>query len=138
MSASGRIGRAERSALAARIALATIALFFCAAPVPGDVGGCGQDPELLDPPIFFASKKVIDCQNCQNCEFSTEACRRACDDRVPVERAFPSDCLPLVHDGEVCLRVLLYASCDDYAAFVSDESPTVPTECNFCPRTSDQ
>jgi hypothetical protein len=130
--------RSVRSGPASRVLLAVIALCFCAAPVPGDVGGCGQDAALLDPPIFFASKKVIDCQNCENCGFSTNACRRACDDRVPIERAFPADCLPLVHDGEVCLRVLLHASCDDYAEYVSDVSPTVPTECNFCPKSVDQ
>jgi hypothetical protein len=52
---------------------------------------------------------------------------------VPVQTAFPDRCVPLVHDGEVCLRALQYASCDDYRAYVSDVSPSVPTECNFCP-----
>ena len=86
--------------------------------------------------LRVSSKKVIDCQNCENCGFSTDACRRACNDKLAVEREFPSDCLPLVHDGEVCLRVLLHASCDDYAAFVSDVSPRVPTECMAGPGTA--
>jgi len=47
--------------------------------------------------------------------------------------SFPERCLPLVHDGEVCLRALLNASCGDYSQYMSDDSPTAPTECNFCP-----
>jgi hypothetical protein len=47
--------------------------------------------------------------------------------------AFDPDCFPLVHDGEVCLNALRAASCNDYANYVDDLAPTVPTECNFCP-----
>jgi hypothetical protein len=39
----------------------------------------------------------------------------------------------LVHDGEVCLRALEVAACDDYALFMDDVAPSLPTECNFCP-----
>ncbi len=30
------------------------------------------------------------------------------------------------------MRALLAASCSDYASFVDDVAPTVPTECDFC------
>jgi hypothetical protein len=46
---------------------------------------------------------------------------------------FPEGCAPLVHDGEVCLRALHFASCDAYRGYVDDAAPTVPTECDFCP-----
>jgi hypothetical protein len=41
--------------------------------------------------------------------------------------------VPLVHDGEVCLRALDDGGCEDYRNYMSDLSPSVPTECNFCP-----
>jgi hypothetical protein len=47
---------------------------------------------------------------------------------------FDEGCIPLVHDGEVCLRALLAASCQDFSEFVRDLEPTAPTECVFCPR----
>ena len=115
----------------ARLALAAIALLFCTAPTPGDIGGCGQKPAELDPGIFFASKANIDCQRCEECSITSNACRDACAGRYL--DAFPDQCLPLVHDGEVCLRALQYASCSDYRSYESDSSPSVPTECNFCP-----
>lgn len=119
--------------IALRLLLAAVSLLFCAAPVPGDVGGCGQEPADLDPGIFFASKQAIDCERCNDCQLLTQACTRACDPKTPVPRSFPQGCFPLVHDGEVCLRALRAASCDDYAGFVDDRAPTVPSECNFCP-----
>jgi len=106
---------------------------LCAAPVPGDIGACGQEVQELDPGTFFRAKKAVDCDRCTECSFGTEACQVACDPSVPWDRAFPEGCLPLVHDGEVCLRVLLHASCSDYLSYVDDERPEVPTECNFCP-----
>ena len=105
------------------------------APTPGDIGGCGQQPQQLDARTFFGSKKIIDCRQCTSCGLHTEPCQRACDRKIAPDDAFPDQCYPLVHDGEVCLRALYNASCDDYASFVAD-SPTVrttPTECNFCP-----
>lgn len=117
----------------ARLALTALALLFCMAPTPGDVGGCGQKPAELAPDIFFASKANIDCQRCGECGISSKACTRACDVSQPLQTSFSESCVPLVHDGEVCLRALQYASCDDYGAYVSDVSPSVPTECNFCP-----
>ncbi|MEZ4224050.1 MAG: hypothetical protein R3B13_24085 [Polyangiaceae bacterium] len=103
------------------------------APTPGDIGGCGQEPTLLDPPTFFANKKVTDCERCDECGLASDACDDACDPKVPFDREFPAGCLPLVHDGEVCLRALLYASCDDYGSYMSDTAPSAPSECNFCP-----
>ncbi|HWZ88389.1 MAG TPA: hypothetical protein VNW92_06050 [Polyangiaceae bacterium] len=114
-------------------ALALFALLLCTAPTPGDVGGCGQRPQELDPQTFFASKEAIDCQRCQECAIGTTACSNACTAPDSYPKSFPERCLPLVHDGEVCLRALLYASCADYEQYMSDKSPTAPTECNFCP-----
>lgn len=115
-----------------RLILALSVLFFCTAPTPGDVGGCGQAPKELDPEIFFAAKDDIDCTRCVECSFKSRICDRACNDRLSQD-AFAENCLPLVHDGEVCLRALLDASCDEYEAYVRDKFPEVPTECNFCP-----
>jgi hypothetical protein len=106
---------------------------LCLAPVPGDIGSCGQTVQALDPGIFFASKKAIDCRRCRECGLSTGQCRSACNGNAPIPEEFPTDCVPLVHDGEVCLRALLHASCDDYSAYMDDTAPEVPTECNFCP-----
>jgi hypothetical protein len=114
-------------------ALALTALLFCTAPTPGDIGGCGQRPQELDPQIFFLSKASIDCQRCGECSLGTKICQTACDSPDSYPMSFPDRCVPLVHDGEVCLRVLLHASCSDYAEYMRDDSPTVPTECNFCP-----
>lgn len=107
-------------------------LAFVAGPTAGDIGSCGQDPEELDPVKFFNFKESVDCRACQECAIATEACTRACD-AVLDQSAFPDNCVPLVHDGEVCLNALAAADCEDYAGFMSDTSPTVPTECNFCP-----
>jgi len=115
-----------------KIALGFIALAFCAAPVPGDVGGCGQAPQELDPPTFFWSKQSIECEHCQSCELDSAACTRACGN-VLVQSDFPEGCTPLVHDGEVCLRALDGAGCSDFRAYMSDREPSIPTECNFCP-----
>lgn len=105
----------------------------CAAPVPGDIGACGQPVQRLDGVRFFQARKVVDCRRCKECSIATDTCSVECDGAPPGDVSFPPNCSPLVHDGEVCLRALLEASCDDYASYVSDEGPTVPTECNFCP-----
>ena len=117
----------------ARIGFSVLVLLFCTAPTPGDVGGCGQAPAELDPGTFFASKANIDCQRCRDCSLTRVSCQNACDFPDSYPATFPDNCVPLVHDGEVCLRALLHASCDDYASYMSDSSPSVPTECNFCP-----
>ncbi len=115
-----------------KLALAFVALAFCAAPVPGDVGGCGQAPQELDPETFFWSLQGTECERCQQCGLETAACERACGELL-VQTEFPKDCVPLVHDGEVCLRALQDGSCDDYREYMSDSAPSIPTECNFCP-----
>jgi len=133
-----RVSSRIRSALwgrPARALLGFVVLAFCAAPVPGDVGGCNQSAEELDAAAFFASKAQVDCAHCGECAFDTEACARACQGSTQTE--FSKDCLPLVHDGEACLRALDAASCSDYAAYVRDESPSIPTECAFCPEISE-
>jgi hypothetical protein len=113
--------------------LALLVLAFCAAPTPGDVGGCGQSPDRLDPGVFFATKRDIDCKQCRACGLSTVTCEAACSGQGALPVDFPEGCAPLVHDGEVCLRALHFASCDDYRSYVDDVTPTVPTECDFCP-----
>jgi hypothetical protein len=119
----------------ARILSGVVVALLCAAPVPGDIGSCGQPVQRLDPTRFFTARKTIDCRRCTECALGTKTCAVACTQAPPDFLAFPTDCEPLVHDGEVCLRALLYASCDDYASYVADQSPVVPTECNFCPES---
>jgi hypothetical protein len=116
----------------AKLLLGFIALAFCAAPVPGDVGGCGQDAQELDPQTFFWSEQSYECEHCRDCDLHSKACDRACGEQL-VQAEFPKNCSPLVHDGEVCLRALDNASCDDFAGYMSDTDPSIPTECNFCP-----
>lgn len=107
-------------------------LLLLTAPTPGDVGGCGQARQVLDVEAFFESKQGIDCERCDECRLRTERCVSACS-TSPIETEFPEGCVPLVHDGEVCLRRLLDASCDEYAGYMDDGDAKAPTECNFCP-----
>lgn len=117
----------------AQLSIALLGLLLCTAPTPGDIGGCGQQPAELDPEIFFGSKAAIDCQRCAECSLASKSCKNACDFPDSYPKSFPDRCLPLVHDGEVCLRALLNASCSAYGEYMNDASPSVPTECNFCP-----
>jgi hypothetical protein len=116
-----------------RVVVGFLVLAFCAAPVPGDVGGCNQRAEALDAEAFFTQKAEIDCARCGECALSGLLCDSACSS-LPAPPDFAEGCAPTVHDGEVCLHALAAASCEDYRAFMRDESPTAPTECNFCPR----
>jgi hypothetical protein len=109
-------------------------VLFCAAPTAGDIGSCNQPDQALDPKPFFAEKKVIDCEQCQACGLVfTKACKAACSKNPPSPDTFPDDCLPLVHDGEVCIDALEAASCASYSHFVADQGATTPSECDFCP-----
>jgi hypothetical protein len=117
---------------AVKFALGFIALAFCAAPTPGDIGGCAQDADELDPRTFFWSFQDSQCEQCQACGIDTAACQRACGD-VLLQTEFAENCVPLVHDGEVCLRAVQQASCSDSREYLSDDDPSIPTECNFCP-----
>ncbi len=109
-----------------------LVLFFClAAPTAGDIGSCGQTAADLDGPAFFAEKRAIDCRQCNKCNFSSKACIQACNGKGKAQ--FDDNCFPLVHDGEVCLHALSAARCKEYAAYIDDAAPSVPTECNFCP-----
>jgi hypothetical protein len=114
-----------------RLVLTVVALFFLAAPTAGDVGCFATSPVELDPNKFFLAKQEDDCAACLDCGFTTSYCKVACGPRMG--GAFPPLCYPLVQDGEVCLHALEATSCDDYAAYVSDQGATVPTECDFCP-----
>jgi hypothetical protein len=123
---------ASKDASRTRWLPAAIAGLLCAAPVPGDIGSCGQPVQLLDAKVFFRAKQKIDCQRCEECGIHTSNCGAACT-LLNADSAFATGCFPLVHDGEVCLRKLLHTSCGDYESVVSDDAPTVPSECDFCP-----
>lgn len=112
--------------------LSLVLLLFVAAPAVGDIGSCGQSLQELDAVKFFSAKEAIDCDKCHVCGITTAACGRACD-FTPNQTSFPEGCIPLVHDGEVCLNALDASDCDDYRRFMLDSGTTVPTECNFCP-----
>jgi hypothetical protein len=117
---------------ALKLTLGLVVLAFCAAPTPGDIGGCGQEAQELDPRTFFWSLQESQCEQCRDCGIETAACDRACGE-VLLQSEFPPNCVPLVHDGEVCLRALQQASCSDSREYVSDTDPSIPPECNFCP-----
>ncbi|MEO7328993.1 MAG: hypothetical protein ABI193_10470 [Minicystis sp.] len=116
--------------------LALLVLFFTAAPTAGDIGSCNQAENDLDPAKFFATKQSVDCQRCQDCQISTKICERSCDPGLII-RDFEPGCVPLEHDGEVCVDALAAATCGDYQSFMSDSAATAPTECQFCPIRAD-
>lgn len=118
--------------LALRLAVALVSLLFLAAPVPGDVGGCGQAAKSLDPAAFFQTKRALDCTRCAECGLKSRICDDACS-AEPARAMLPRGCDPLEHDGDVCIRALVDASCEEYETFVRDADPEAPTECNFCP-----
>jgi len=122
---------------AVRLVLAAVVVLFCAAPTPGDIGGCGQRVQPLDPGAFYERKKETDCSKCRECSFSTDFCKGACDKAVDPLSEFPEGCDPIVHDGEVCLNALEAASCGDYEAYVKDQAREAPNECRFCPVSSE-
>jgi hypothetical protein len=114
-----------------RLLLALVALLFLAAPTPGDIGCANSPPLDLDPNKFFLAKQQDDCAACTACNFTTQACARACG--APMGGSFPNQCYPLIRDGDVCLDALEAATCADYASYVADQGATTPTECDFCP-----
>lgn len=118
------------------IRLGLAALFFAAAPTAGDIGGCGQAENDLDPAKFFATKQNVDCARCTACGLTTAACGTACAPGVLLHE-LPPGCVPLEHDGEVCVDALAVAGCSDYASYMADQGSTIPTECNFCPLPAD-
>lgn len=122
----------RRPSRADALRLAAVVIFFAAAPTAGDIGGCGQDENDLDPGKFFSAKQAVDCERCQACAIPTEACERACFPGLLITE-FPPGCVPLEHDGEVCVDALAAAGCSDYRRYMADEGSTIPTECNFCP-----
>jgi hypothetical protein len=127
------IGKTPLRDGAVRLAFAAVVVLFCAAPTPGDIGGCGQRVQPLGPEPFFLAKKDVDCARCKDCSFSTEFCQNACDADVPPPTEFPEGCHPIVHDGEVCLNALEATGCDDYEDYIRDSGRKAPNECRFCP-----
>ena len=102
------------------------------APTAGDVGGCGTEVKALDPLAFALARKDMDCERCRECGITTPRCQRACDPDKDPETSIPATCQPLQHDGRVCIRALSSASCDAYATYVDELSPSTPSECEFC------
>jgi len=127
-------GRGQRGSVPwlRRATLCALALLVLA-PTPGDVGGCSQPAEELDPEAFAEARRAADCAACKECEISGERCEAACDGETRRESEFPPGCLPLVHDGQVCLRALRHSTCSAYEQYMSDVTPTIPSECDFCP-----
>ena len=111
-------------------------VFFAAAPTAGDIGGCGQAENELDPAKFFVAKQNVDCDRCRACAIASVSCTRACGSGLAVSD-LPPGCVPLEHDGEVCVDALAAAGCADYARYMADQGGTIPTECNFCPPQAD-
>jgi hypothetical protein len=111
---------------------AVLALVFGAGPTVGDVGSCSDQATALNLASFQAERKAVDCLRCKQCGLMTKTCTNACNPAAPSDVQWPSTCLPLEHDGVVCIDALEVASCSAYAAYVSDSAPTVPTECDFC------
>jgi hypothetical protein len=120
------LGERRRRAL-----LMTLAVVLGMGPTVGDIGSCSQPADALDARTFFDIKAGLDCDRCGECGIRTKLCDRACN--AAPQASFPSGCRPLVHDGEVCLRALIHASCDDYLSYEDDAAPTAPSECQFCP-----
>jgi hypothetical protein len=115
-----------------RVLVVAILGVLSMAPTVGDVGGCGREATELDASVFAQTKKSLDCKRCSACDLATARCQGACDPKVAPETVLPATCRPLLHDGEVCIRALNAASCGDYASYMDDERPTVPSECDFC------
>ena len=114
------------------VVVAIAAVVFGAAPTVGDVGGCGRTATDLSEARFQSARKQADCRRCGECGLSSARCVRACNKAEPPDVGFPPTCHPLLHDGEVCLDALLAASCSDYATYVDDAAPAIPSECDFC------
>lgn len=114
-----------------RIAVVVLGVLSMA-PTAGDVGGCGTEVTALDPLAFAVARKDMDCERCRECGIDSGRCQRACDPTKPVETNIPATCLPLQHDGEVCIRALHAASCGAYRTYVDELSPSTPSECEFC------
>jgi hypothetical protein len=119
-----RVSRRELAAAGA------VAIVFGAAPTVGDVGACGRRATDLDMQVFATARKATDCRRCADCGLTTRTCTSACG--VSSTVGWPPTCHPLTEDGDVCIRALMAASCGDYASFVDDVAPTVPSECDFC------
>lgn len=115
-----------------RVLVAAILGVLSMAPTVGDVGGCGRQATELDGAAFGQARKELDCERCGACGLGTSRCQGACDATQPPETALPQTCRPLLHDGEVCIRALGAASCDDYASYMDDVAPSLPSECEFC------
>ncbi len=105
------------------------------APTPGDIGGCNDSRGTLDLSLFSADRQRLDCERCKECGVPTSRCARACGDLDPKYVVLPVTCVPIQHDGRVCLDALDNANCTDYARYVADVGAEAPAECVFCKGT---
>ena len=112
--------------------IGVVSVLFLMAPTVGDVGGCGVTAQPLTQAQFAHARKLEDCKRCSQCTLGSQRCLASCDAGVPEDIAFPDTCKPLYQDGLVCIRALAASSCDDYARYMDDTAPEVPTECEFC------
>jgi hypothetical protein len=128
------VSRVRRHA-AFRLGFVLALAAVCAAPTPGNIGGCGQHPDVLDADTFFELKRERDCQKCGECHFTSDYCSTVCsaDYQAPT---LPEGCVPLVHDGEVCLDALEAAGCGEYEQYTRDQDRLLPSECQFCPEVT--
>ena len=126
----------DRMSLGAAFVLALLAL-LTAAPTAGDIGGCGAEVEALDVERFAGDERTLVCQKCASCRLLTTRCTLACNGNPAANAPLPSDCVPLVHDGAVCLRAIDEADCSAFAQYVADRSPSMPGECAFCKKKAD-
>lgn len=124
-----------RRSAACRLGFVLVLGAVCAAPTPGDVGGCGQHPDVLDSDTFFELKRERDCEKCGTCHFTSDYCGSVCSADY-AEPTLPEGCVPLVHDGEVCLDALEAASCGEYEKYTRDQDRLAPSECQFCPEVT--
>ncbi len=112
-----------------------IVVLLCAAPTPGDIGGCGHPAADLDPEAFLRQQREVECEACRRCSIAGARCSQACAGELGRAAAFPEGCYPLAFDGAVCLRALEEAACDELRRYLSDARPTLPSECDFCPES---
>lgn len=120
--------------LARRLGLVTVVL-LCAAPTPGDIGGCGHPAADLDAEAFLREKYRVECDACRRCSLVGARCSQACAGEIDEPARFPEGCFPLAFDGAVCLRALEQAGCHDHQRYLNDVRPSMPSECDFCPET---
>ena len=87
---------------------------LCMAPTVGDIGGCGTRGDRARSRSLRERAKGGGLRALQGVRaLGAARCERACDPNAAPGDELPPTCRPLFHDGEVCLRALRAASCED-------------------------